>query len=400
MGQVKQGSYDLTLTWRSQFAVHKDRLHVDAVDLVRAIFPADMKQAVSQLDSGETVRLEFEKGTLVPSAHSSNIITFDEALFETQQGPLKIKPAVGRFYPQGLASAALNCARNNFTPFRLITHAHGKMVADKNHPLSLYPLRLETRCIKHKQSVSGQKNIGIDIAEWVTHNGPGMQAPYIDRDTDFFSPYPFRQSEDLDDESFYQSPRLVNHLDSTAIAQVKKIYARLLKPGDYILDLMSSFVSHIPEDLDGYSATGLGMNAEELQANPQLSDHVVHNLNRQPELPFGDDQYDAVLCTVSVEYLTHPIEIFREVGRVTRKGGIFVITFSNRWFPGKEIQPWSEMHPFERMGLVLDFFRKSGCFECLQTESIRGIPRPLQDPHVSQTQHSDPIFAVYGKVSK
>ncbi len=85
---------------------------------------------------------------------------------------------------------------------------------------------------------------------------------------------------------------------------------------------------------------------------------------------------------------------------MTRKGGIFVITFSNRWFPGKEIQPWSEMHPFERMGLVLDFFRKSGRFECLQTESIRGIPRLLQDPHVSQTQHSDPIFAVYGKVSK
>lgn len=80
-----------------------------------------------------------------------------------------------------------------------------------------------------------------------------------------------------------------------------------------------------------------------------------------------------VICSVSVEYLVRPLEVFAEVGRVLKPGGRFIITFSDRWFPSKVIQLWTELHPFERMALVLEYFRRSGQFSDLATESRRGL---------------------------
>jgi len=111
---------------------------------------------------------------------------------------------------------------------------------------------------------------------------------------------------------------------------------------------MSSWVSHLRGTLIDYETIGLGLNEEELKANKQLSGFVVHDLNQKPELPFQDNEFDAVICTASIEYLTQSIQIITEVARVTKPGGVFINTFSDRWFPGKEILPWSDMHPFER----------------------------------------------------
>jgi SAM-dependent methyltransferase len=183
-----------------------------------------------------------------------------------------------------------------------------------------------------------------------------------------------------------------------ALGLVESIYSRLLPPGSKILDLMSSWVSHLPDTLEDDEATGLGLNEEELKANPQLSSHIVHDLNRDPVLPFADNEFDAVICTASIEYLTQPIEVVAEVARVTKPGGAFVNTFSDRWFPGKEILPWPELHPFERLGLVLDYCRKADRFESLYTESARGLPRPADDRHIEERAISDPIFAVWGSV--
>jgi SAM-dependent methyltransferase len=161
---------------------------------------------------------------------------------------------------------------------------------------------------------------------------------------------------------------------------------------------MSSWVSHLPERLADCETIGLGLNAQELKTNPQLSRHVVHDLNQEPRLPFEDDTFDAVICTASIEYLIQPLEVMAEVVRVTRPGGLFVTTFSDRWFPGKEILPWSEMHPFERLGLVMNYYVKTGAFDDLHTLSIRGLPRPLDDKYISETAISDPIFGVWGRV--
>ncbi len=183
-----------------------------------------------------------------------------------------------------------------------------------------------------------------------------------------------------------------------AIKQVKSIYSTLLSSGNNLLDLMSSWVSHIPNTLTDCQVTGLGLNKEELKVNKLLSNFIVHDLNKDPALPFTDNEFDAVICTASIEYLIQPIKVVAEIARVIKPGGIFVTTFSNRWFPGKEILPWSDMHHFERFGLVLDYFIKTEAFENLHTESVRGLLRPLDDRHIGKTKISDPIFAVWGNI--
>ena len=110
-----------------------------------------------------------------------------------------------------------------------------------------------------------------------------------------------------------------------------------------------------------------------------------------------DNEFDGVMCTVSVEYLTRPMAVFSEVARVLRPGGRFVVTFSNRWFPPKAIRVWQELHEFERMGLVLEYFLQSGGFGGLNTLSNRGLPRPTDDKYYPQIRLSDPVYAVWGE---
>jgi SAM-dependent methyltransferase len=235
----------------------------------------------------------------------------------------------------------------------------------------------------------------IDWAE-TTLSGPGMQSRINGRSTNFFADDPFRRADESPDEKFYDQPRLVQHIDDTAIGTISRLYGILVQPESKVLDLMSSWVSHLPEDLPIESVTGLGMNKEELQANNRLSDFCVHDLNDNPQLPFDDNAFDAAICTVSVEYLVHPFEVFEEINRVLKPGGIFSVTFSNRWFPPKAIRIWSELHEFERLGLVLEFFLKSGQYANLQTYSMRGLPRPANDKYASQMLFSDPVYAVWG----
>src|SRR5262245_53526312 len=137
----------------------------------------------------------------------------------------------------------------------------------------------------------------------------------------------FDRSDEQDDASFYSFPRYVTHIDDGAIAAVGALYEELLLTGE-VLDLMSSWVSHFREP--PHALTVLGMNADELAANPQARAWVVHDLNVDPRLPFDDDSFDHATCCVSVDYLTRPIEVFADIARVVRPGGLFVVTFSNR----------------------------------------------------------------------
>jgi SAM-dependent methyltransferase len=137
------------------------------------------------------------------------------------------------------------------------------------------------------------------------------------------------------------------------------------------------------------------MNQTELDANPRLSERVVQDLNLNAVLLWPDAQFDVVLCTASIEYLLDPAAVLAQVWRVLKPGGVFVVTFSDRWFPTKAIQVWSELHPFERLGLVLALLRDAG-FSGLHSETRRGLKRPEDDKYIENRLYSDPLFAAWG----
>ena len=140
-----------------------------------------------------------------------------------------------------------------------------------------------------------------------------------------------------------------------------------------------------------------GLNRLELSQNAILTERRVQDLNQQVTLDFPDNQFDVVICTASVEYLIYPDAVFAEVARVLKPGAHFVLTFSNRWFETKAVRIWKELHEFERMGLVLEYFRRSGKFHDLQTYSVRGLARPSHDKYFGQFKYADPVYAVWGR---
>lgn len=239
---------------------------------------------------------------------------------------------------------------------------------------------------------------GGTMRDWpeILGSGPGMQGQWLDRPTEYFLDAPFERQDSSPDRVFYEAPRLIQHLDATARAQVTELYNRLIPSSASVLDLMSSWVSHLPDDLRVDQLVGLGMNSDELEQNHRLTERLVHDLNTDPELPFPTNTFDAVICTVSVEYLTRPLEVFEELARVLRPGGIAVMTFSNRWFQPKVIRIWTELHEFERMGLVMEYFNQTDRFINIETWSPRGLPRPYDDKYYSDLPYSDPVYAVWG----
>ena len=179
------------------------------------------------------------------------------------------------------------------------------------------------------------------------------------------SPLPaaaFLRVDESDDGLFYSTPRLVHHIDEGAQAAVTALYRECVPDGADVLDLMSSWVSHLPPEVELGRVAGLGMNAEELAANPRLTEYETQNLNTDPTLPYGDGAFDAALCCVSVQYLTRPAEVFAEVGRVLRPDAPFVVTFSNRCFPTKAVAAWRALDDDGHAALVAEYARQSGAF--------------------------------------
>jgi len=177
----------------------------------------------------------------------------------------------------------------------------------------------------------------------------------------------FDRQDGGDDADFYAPPRLVTHIDDGAIAAVSELYDELGVPDGRVLDLMSSWVSHLSRKPSG-GLVLLGMNAVELQANPVADQVVVQDLNVDPRLPFDDTSFDAVLCCVSIDYLIHPVEVLREAARVLRPGGVVVLTFSNRCFPTKAVRGWLATDEEGRVAIVRAYLEQAG-FEAVTTAS-------------------------------
>jgi hypothetical protein len=170
----------------------------------------------------------------------------------------------------------------------------------------------------------------------------------------------FTKQDSGDDLAFYAPPRLVTHIDEGATAALTKFYRTVLPSGGRVLDLMSSWVSHLPDDRVYAEVVGHGMNAEELAANPRLDRWFVQNLNRDVVLPLDDQCFDAALCCVGVQYLQRPHEVFAEIRRVLVPGAPFVISFSNRCFPMKAVAIWRALDTNGHAALVKLYSERAG----------------------------------------
>jgi SAM-dependent methyltransferase len=206
----------------------------------------------------------------------------------------------------------------------------------------------------------------------------------------------FTREDEDDDARFYGTERMVPHLDARALATVERVIGTLVvEESPAILDLMASWDSHVPESLRPSRLIGLGMNEAELRANQRLDQWVIHDLNREPTLPFADESFDVVLNTVSVDYLTQPHEVFREVGRVLKPGGLHLVIFSNRMFKTKAVKIWRQSDDTNRQIMVEDFFLSANAYGKVSTFVSMGQPRPRDDKYAGLGLPSDPVWAMW-----
>ena len=187
---------------------------------------------------------------------------------------------------------------------------------------------------------------------------------------------------DEDDDAFYEPARLVLHIDNGAIAALTRCYREVLPAGGGTANLMSSWVNHLPKDVDYYEVIGHGMNAEELAANPRFSRLFVHNLNREPVLPLADASIDAAMICVSIQYLQRPVAVLRELARVLRPGGPVVIGFSNRCFWTKAVAVWRSLDDAGHARLVETYLAHAG-FDNIETRRLQHWIEDEQDPMIA-----------------
>lgn len=194
-----------------------------------------------------------------------------------------------------------------------------------------------------------------------------------------YSPSDFTRMDESNDSIFYSTPRLVTHIDDAAIGALTGYYASVFQDGDDVLDICSSWISHYPKDWKGGNVVGLGMNQYELR-----SSFNVQDLNQDPNFPYQDESFDKVTCVVSVDYLTKPREIFSEIGRVLRPGGMGIVSISNRCFPTKAWKLWLGTNDLEHIFITGSFFHYAG-----------GVFEPPSCKDVSPNPgRSDPMYII------
>jgi SAM-dependent methyltransferase len=387
-----------SLNWSDGRATHEDEIHVERFSVWREadFLPPGIGENLVGMHPGYCVRAIAPAGKLVDGWQAARQITAHESAFDRHYRPgLGVIPRRGRFYPTGFFHGADGIVREASGPARIVALDSATMRVDLNHPFARFSSQLQCRL---DRVLAGHDRRGgrcpSPLDDLLRH--PGMAAPLPDG-----TPVDFgddaggmARPDEREDSAFYSKPRIVQHLDARARETVNALYRHLIPPGARVLDLMASHDSHLQGCLPR-SLHVLGLNALELDANRAATARLVLDLNRSTGVPIDDASLDAVVCTSSVEYLVQPGGVFAEVLRMLRPGGVFVLTFSNRWFPAKAIRVWSELHEFERVGMVTQWLQRAG-FGGLRTFSSRGWPRPEDDTHYQQTAVSDPVYAVWG----
>jgi hypothetical protein len=388
---------NMTASWQDAEDCHTAIHHFEKFNVWRDLdlLPGSLQRSLLGRRAGDVIGEHFAGTDLVAPWESRVLRRVAPRQFRTTtKNGIPVHPAVGRFYPQQLVEGVDGVFSGNMQPMRLVDITPNSFTLDFNHPLAQKELQVSIEVLAvHSPSAERGGRCTECIADLL--NGPGMQMRYQQRATDFFSGEPFRRLNEDSDEGFYVQPRMVQHLDNSTVERVVSLHRQLLAGRRRVLDLMSSWDSHLPDDMRPETLIGVGLNAEELNANSRLTQRVVLDLNKESRLPFPDASFDAVICTASVEYLARPLEAFGEVARLLAPGGVFVNSYSNRWFPTKAIAIWKDLHEFERLGLVGEYYKQTSGFHRLHTLSARGFPRPADDPHIETAQQADPLYSIW-----
>jgi len=245
--------------------------------------------------------------------------------------------------------------------------------------------------------------VGLLVGSLLPGRSVAAQAAKIDVEQllegyNFPDEFPFRAQDfarfdEGRDTAFYAQPRFVTHIDDGAINALTQYYAETLpKSGQKdvaILDICSSWISHLPKGYTAGRIAGLGMNEEELRANDQLTEYAVQDLNESPRLPYEADSFDAVLNAVSVDYMTKPLQLFQEMERVLKPSGIAIMSFSNRCFPTKAVSVWTQTGDPDHVLIVGSYFHYAGGFEPPRCKDI--------SPPKGFFGGGDPMYVVYGR---
>ncbi|KAI5084693.1 hypothetical protein GOP47_0000862 [Adiantum capillus-veneris] len=221
------------------------------------------------------------------------------------------------------------------------------------------------------------------------------EAEQILKNVDWSEQFPFKKEDfqrydETPDTFFYSSPRFVTHIDDYAIQALTKYYASVFppsnSPGVALLDMCSSWISHYPKGYKQERIAGLGLNEEELKKNPVLTEYAVQDLNQNITLPYEDNSFDVITNAVSVDYIAKPLEVFREMGRVLKPGGIAIMSFSNRCFWTKAISIWTGTGDVDHVYIVGSYFHYAGGYEPPQALDI--------SPNPGRT---DPMYVVFSR---
>lgn len=207
----------------------------------------------------------------------------------------------------------------------------------------------------------------------------------MDDDRAGLPPEAFAKEDASPDRLFYAAPRFVTHIDERAIAAVTGLYREIFPAGGTILDLMGSWVAHLPPEIAYNAVIGHGMNEEELAANPRYTRWFLQNLNEEPSLPLADATLDGAAICVSVQYLQRPVAVMREVARCLKPGAPLAVTFSNRCFPTKAVAIWLGLPMGQHQRLVGLYMERAG-FAAIEARTL--IPEGLDH---------DPLWAVIGR---
>lgn len=396
VGDRMLATLEWILDWEDGQAVHTERYLARRVNFWRDIFPPGMRQALEGLGVGQSACLTYGPGRIAPAYDPALRLRVPktDVLARVVAGRV-VRPRVGRFYPRGLFGPGSGFFPQDARPARVVDQDEAHLLIDVNHPLAGRAVTVTVVVHDLAPKVSDTGGRLYDWIEEIRDYGPGMQTAQAGAWSDYPDGDGSVRADESPDGFFYAAPRLIGHVDRQASRMLTSLYAPRLSAGMRVLDLMSGFVSHLPEDAD-LTVTGLGLNAVEMAANPRLANHLVHDLNASPRLPFPDAAFDAVVLSLSAEYLVNPLPVFRDCARVVRPGGIMLTGISKRWFPEKCVREWMDLHEFERVGLILDLYRQAGFAEGQFSQSARNWPRPFDDPHIGQTLDSDPVAVIGG----